>query len=642
MAADNDAAPDDARAVSRTTLTLFAIDAPRPRSQQLPAARSAASQPVDATRARELDGPRDEALAAHAALTKTLAQTDRMFPRLLDARAELRALDRHVFGGRGLAEHSYVAPAQTRSVGSTPESLAWEDGALRGDVALGANLALMQAAEAAAARTAEAVAAEVARSVAAMIANIVSTQRELQGTPQAAESTIAATSGTDAVTVELATHDAAEEPRAAPGEPAPSPAPEPCVAAPAEPTPKARLVSAQSPLFRAEALAAHRRGDRAASVLKITSVFCWSLLLAFAAALLVALTVVALAEVEERSAARGVLRSPFGVQPVVPLLAGRVREVLVTSSAQVSAGQVLVRLDTTPIEAERAEAAHRLAALTEQWNEQRHNLQTQFERSSSLTRARITLLERRQSNQQRRIARRDEQAQRIQAPELDAVVERAVREQSIEALEGARDDSLRLSDELSALRLQLATGRGTHQQALSAGDERVREARTKLDTANMLLQQTELRAPIAGKVESLRVNPGQTVQAGEWVARVVRDELPKALVAFVPERDAAFLRTGARAYVEVDKLPTGEFGLARAHVVRVGGELADASELAAALGDVAPKGPHVRVDLELDDTPETRKVRPFLRAGTVITARITLRDRRLLAIVFEPLRKWLE
>jgi HlyD family secretion protein len=169
----------------------------------------------------------------------------------------------------------------------------------------------------------------------------------------------------------------------------------------------------------------------------------------------------------------------------------------------------------------------------------------------------------------------------------------------------------------------------------------VRDARSKVDTANLLLLQTELRAPIDGKVESLRVHAGQTVQAGEWVARVVRDETPRSLVAFVPERDAAFLRVGAFAHVEVDKLPAGEFGLAEARVVRVGSELAEPAEVAAALGDAAPKGVHVRVELALQDGPGTARVRPYLRPGTLVTARIALRDRRLLAIVFEPARKWL-
>jgi len=404
----------------------------------------------------------------------------------------------------------------------------------------------------------------------------------------------------------------------------------------------ARKLSAQSPLFRAEALAAYARGERVASVLRITTVSRWTLLSVLGGALLVALGVISFAKVEERSAARGVLRMPFGVQPVLPLIGGQVREVLAAQGAQVSAGQVLVRLDTTPIEAERGEAQERLAALEEQWRLQRQSLQTRFLRSEALTRTRIGLLEARQRGQQRRIVRHNEQVSRVEAPELTSVIERTVRDRTAEALDGARDDLLRMQDETSALRLQLASSRGEYEQQLAAGEQHIREARAKLDASNMLLQQTELRAPIAGRLESLRAQAGQTVQAGEWIARVVRDGSPQTIVAFVPERDAAFLRVGAQARVEIDKLPAGEFGLARAHIERVGAELADAAELTAALGEGVLTGPHVRVELTLDDAPETERVRQFLRAGTLVTARIALRDRRLLAIVFEPFRKWLK
>jgi hypothetical protein len=110
----------------------------------------------------------------------------------------------------------------------------------------------------------------------------------------------------------------------------------------------------------------------------------------------------------------------------------------------------------------------------------------------------------------------------------------------------------------------------------------------------------------------------------------------------VPERDVAFLRPGALAAVELDQLPIGEFGHLDARVVRVAGELADRSELLAALGESASSAPHVRVELDVlaraDGAPRGTRLRP----GTLVTARIPLRERRLLAIVFEPARRWLD
>lgn len=406
--------------------------------------------------------------------------------------------------------------------------------------------------------------------------------------------------------------------------------------------PPSHKLSAQSPLFRAEALAAYRRGERVGSVLRITSVSRWGLLSALALAVLIGVGLTAFGSVEETSRARGVLRAPFGVQPVVPLTTGTVREVLVESGAPVAAGQVIARLDATPLRAELQEAEQRLSLLTKQWEAQRATLHARHERSVALTKARIALIEQRRGRQEQRIGRREDRAARLHAPELDGVVEGTAREETIEALDGARDELLRLADEHASLELQLSLAESEYAAQIASGEQRVSEAQARRDAARVLLQQTELRAPIAGKLESVRAAAGQVVQAGQWFARVVREQVPETILAFAQERDAAFLAPGASATIEIDQLPVSEFGLAKARVVRVGSDLAEPSDLAAALGEAAPKGAFVRVELKLDTGADHERVRPLLRPGTLVTARIVLRDRRLLAIVFEPARRWLE
>ncbi|MFM2416181.1 MAG: hypothetical protein RL385_904 [Pseudomonadota bacterium] len=401
-------------------------------------------------------------------------------------------------------------------------------------------------------------------------------------------------------------------------------------------------VSVQSPIFRAEALSAYRRGERAASVLRITSVSRWAVLGALGLGLLLALAVVGFCSIEERGVGRGVLRAPHGVQAVVPQVGGTVKEVLAVPGQLVEAGQLLVRLDATPLAAQEAEAEERYAGVEAQWQRQRAALVSGFERSASLTHRRIQLLSERQRSQGRRINRRAAAAERMHAPDVVSVVELSTREQSLESLDTAQDELLRMSDEISSLQLQLATRRSDQEQQLAAGEDRVREAKARLEATRTLRTQTEVLAPMRGTLESLRIQPGQTVQSGEWVARVVREVTPTTMDVFVPERFAAFLRAGAEADVEVDKLPVTEFGIGRAQVSRVAGELADAAELKAALGDAAPPGAHVRIELTLVPGDETSKILPYVRPGTLVTARIALRDRRLLSIVFEPVRKWLQ
>lgn len=395
-------------------------------------------------------------------------------------------------------------------------------------------------------------------------------------------------------------------------------------------------------LFRSEALAAHARGERAASVLRVTSVSRWAVLAVLGLALLMAAALTAFGSVEETTAARGVLRAAFGVQSVVASLAGTVREVVVQAGDHVRAGDVIARIDAAPLEAELMAAEQRLASIEEEWAEARKVIASTHARSAQLFAARTAQLKRGEKRQLARVARRDERAARLQDPGVQAAVEELVREGSADAVDSARDELMRASEELAALRLSAATAYSQYRQGLAAGEQRVREARAQRDSVRSLLKQTELRASSTGLVESLRVHAGQVIQAGDWVARVVRDEAPRTLVAFVPERDVAFLRPGAIAAVELDQLPMGEFGHLDAQVVRVAGELADRSELVAALGDSASSAPHVRVELRVLATAGGARLGTRLRPGTLVTARIPLRERRLLAIVFEPARRWLD
>ncbi|HEY6880960.1 MAG TPA: HlyD family efflux transporter periplasmic adaptor subunit [Polyangiales bacterium] len=421
--------------------------------------------------------------------------------------------------------------------------------------------------------------------------------------------------------------------------PAPDAAPRPVALATAAPPANKR--DPHSSLFRAEALAAYRRGDRAASVVRITSVSRWGVLLALGCTLLIGASLTIFGRIEETSPARGVLRAAFGVQPVTTPIGGTVREVGVQAGAHVSQGQVIARLDSTPLAASLQQAEQLYNTSAAQWRSTRAVLERNHRRSVALLEARMALLERSRRQKEQLVTLRQRRSDRIGAPELRGVVEDSVREDSVEGALRARDDLLRVLDEQSALKMQLAAAVSDYDQRIANGEERVNEARARRDEAHTLLQQTELRAPIAGTLESLRAYPGQVVQPAEWIARVVSEQAPRTIAAFVPERDAAFLAVGATAHVEVDQLPLGEFGSLRARVTRVGGELAEASELAASLGEAAPSGPHVRVELALANTDVLANA-PALRPGTLVTARIALRQRRLLAIVFEPARRWLQ
>jgi multidrug efflux pump subunit AcrA (membrane-fusion protein) len=117
---------------------------------------------------------------------------------------------------------------------------------------------------------------------------------------------------------------------------------------------------------------------------------------------------------------------------------------------------------------------------------------------------------------------------------------------------------------------------------------------------------------------------------------------PSKIIAFLPERDRAFVTSGAEIRVEVEQLPYAEFGTLKGRVDRVATDLASRYEVTEALGEEAQyPGPSYRVELSLLEDDRAKQLSSKLRAGMLVNARFTLRRRRLISLVLDPLRRWL-
>jgi multidrug resistance efflux pump len=158
--------------------------------------------------------------------------------------------------------------------------------------------------------------------------------------------------------------------------------------------------------------------------------------------------------------------------------------------------------------------------------------------------------------------------------------------------------------------------------------------------ARSLLELVDIRSPASGRIESLLATPGNVVQAGEVMAQVIPKDAPRSIVAFLPSREMAFVRIGTDANVEVESLPVGEFGMARARVTRISTDVAKTEEIEAAFGEVLP-GSFVRVELSLQADATHDAMAPHLRSGERVLVRLHRRERRILSLLFEFVRKWL-
>ena len=208
-----------------------------------------------------------------------------------------------------------------------------------------------------------------------------------------------------------------------------------------------------------------------------------------------------------------------------------------------------------------------------------------------------------------------------------------------EALQTATESVSQLSAEVAQLDLELADRTRQAEERQSARRLQLSRAQANLEEVQTLLAATEIRAPAAGQLESLSVSAGSVLEPGGFLGNVVPSGAPRTIVAFIPSREIAFVAPGARASVEVQSLPVSEFGLGQATVTRVSSDLATQAEVQATLGEVL-SAPLVRVELELVPSAASARMDPQLRSGERVTARLHRRQRRLITLLFDFVRRW--
>ena len=417
------------------------------------------------------------------------------------------------------------------------------------------------------------------------------------------------------------------------------------VHAPAPAAPKVEVrprADAASALFRHEALRAYERGAALSSPLRIVPLSSRILLFTLGTAVLLALAVACLGQVELTARGRGVMRAREGVQPLIFETGGVVVEVLAREGQVVHAGEPLLRLDSTRLRAALLEAERDLASLSERVTRDDQEAQANYTRDQELLRRRASLTRKRIRNQRSSVSMLLSRREVYQGLESHGIVSRQDTQQTEQAMGLEERGVLTLHDEHARIEQQLGALEQTYRNGMNERAHELEQARARRDSARMLLEQTELRASREGRIESLSVSVGEVVEAGKTVARVVPLGTPSTIVAFVPERDRAFVKSGTEVRIELDQLPVGEVGSARARVIRVSSEIAGQAEVERALGAAAPAGVSFAIELVLLDDPTTQRLTNRLGSGTLLSVRMPLRKRRIISLVFDPIRRALD
>lgn len=150
----------------------------------------------------------------------------------------------------------------------------------------------------------------------------------------------------------------------------------------------------------------------------------------------------------------------------------------------------------------------------------------------------------------------------------EAEVERDYRVQELSRLEGLLARSLTSQESVDLARKQLDTARAriarinAQLDELEAGTrtEQIDQTRAQLEQANAQLeaiefdiQRLEIRAPVAGRIDSLPFETGERPRIGDVVAVMLTGEQPHARV-YIPEPLRVGLESGDELQVHVDGL----------------------------------------------------------------------------------------
>jgi multidrug resistance efflux pump len=410
--------------------------------------------------------------------------------------------------------------------------------------------------------------------------------------------------------------------------------------------PSAELASAKPPralaLFREQAVAAHLATLRDSEVLRVAPPWVRGLV-GFASLLTAVLLAAAfVVEVDQTARGRGVLRVAGGMQTVASQAAGTVLEIGARSGDVVRAGDLLVRVDSTATKTALLEAERHIERADE-------DVTTFIARRDKEQTARRALLGQRASLLRKRVQSQNVSASKLEehlgsfdrlvAEGLAPAMDRAGHEREIAS---ARRTSLQLEEEIATTNLQAVNTEAELAAELDRRKAEARRARDRRDALAFQLAQTEVRAPRAGRLEAMVAKAGEVVTVGGAIARLVPEGGARQVVVFLPEADRAFLREASDVRIELDQLPSGEFGALRAVVKRIATDLASPADVTDALGDARLEGPAYRVELELASDGAAAQLEPFLRPGSQVTARFVLRKRRLASLLFSPLKKWLD
>ncbi len=221
---------------------------------------------------------------------------------------------------------------------------------------------------------------------------------------------------------------------------------------------------------------------------------------------------------------------------------GRIREILVDEGDRVTAGEVLVRMDTDPLTAQRREA------------------EAQSKRAEiGVETAEAQLAQRRAETQAASAVVEQRRAERDAAEQKLARTEQLARSNSVslQTLDDDRARALGLRAAFAAAEAQVAASEaaiGAARSQVVNAQAAVEAAKATLARIDIELADSELRSPRNGRVQYRIAQPGEIVGAGGRILDVV-DLGNVYMTVFLPTEQAGRIPLGAEVRIVLDAAP---------------------------------------------------------------------------------------
>ncbi|HKJ91582.1 MAG TPA: HlyD family efflux transporter periplasmic adaptor subunit [Longimicrobiales bacterium] len=281
---------------------------------------------------------------------------------------------------------------------------------------------------------------------------------------------------------------------------------------------------------------------------------------------------------------------PEHIRYISAVTAGRVEKRLVDAGARVEPGTELMDLENPDVRLQLLEAEQQLAAAQASLVETRTNLNNQ------------------RLNQEGTVA--TVQAQYNDAMRQARANEELAKKQVISGfeLEKSREAAQELSTRIDVEKKRLDLMTRNIGEQISVQESQIERLKSIVAFQRDRLNSLVVRSPDRGVVQELNFEPGQWVQAGQELARVVQPEKLKAVLR-IPEVQAKDVSLGQSAQIDTRN------GIIPGHVMRIDPAATGGTVTVDVALDVDSLPPGARPDLSVDGTIEVERLNDVLHVG---------------------------